>query len=106
MAEILLVVLVILWVMGLLNIPGLSVPNVTLFSFNRHPITMVNLIIFLMVVWIISLLHSPAREIASILLVLWVLSIFGILAIPGLANIVFLVLVLGIAATFFGKKSH
>jgi hypothetical protein len=106
MAEILLVVLVILWVLGYLQIPGVTVPNATLFAFNGHPITLINLIIFLMIVWIIGLLHSPARKIASVLLVIWVLSLFGILAIPGLANIVFLVLVLGIFASFFGKKHN
>jgi hypothetical protein len=105
MVEILLVVLVLLWVLGYLAIPGLAIPHVVLFSFNRHPITLVNLLIFLMVVWIISLLHTPAKQIATVLLVLWVLSVFGFLAIPGLANIIFLVLILGILATFFGKRS-
>lgn len=104
MVEILLVILVLLWVVGYLNIPGLVVPNITLFVVNSHPVTLVNLIIFLVIVWILGLLHSPIREIASVLLVLWVLSIFGFLAIPGLANIVFLVLVLGIFASFFSHK--
>ena len=103
MLEVLLVILILLWLTGNLNLRGFTVPNISLFSFNGHIITLWNLFIFLVAVWAIGLLPSPIREIAGVLLILWVLSILGILAIAGLSNLLVIAIIVGIVASLLKR---
>ncbi len=92
-----LIILIVLWFLGYTPISSIHIPNATLFSLNNHPITLWNILIMLVVGWAISELPSPFREIASALLLFWVLSTIGILAIAGLSNILILAIIIGIA---------
>lgn len=98
MLEVLLIVLVILWLTGNLSIPGIVIPDFLLFSFNGQPVTLWDLITFVIIVWILGLLPHPFKEIAAVLLVLWVLSVFGIIAIAGLTNLIVIGIIVGIIA--------
>jgi hypothetical protein len=91
-----LVILIALWVLGYINIPGLVFPNVVLFNFNGHPITLWNVLILLVVAWAIGILPSPIREIAGILLLLWILSTLGIVAIAGLSSLLVIAIIVGL----------
>ena len=93
MLGIILLLLIIFWFLGYIQIPGFSIPNLVLFSFNNHPITLFNLIIFALIAWAIGLLPSPFWEVAMFLLVLWLLSIFGIIVIVGLPNILVIIII-------------
>lgn len=42
------------------------------------------------------MLPSPFREIATVILVLWLLSLFGIIAIAGFSQILIIALIVGI----------
>jgi hypothetical protein len=103
MLEILLVILVLLFLTGNLNLAGIRIPNLSLFVLNGHPITLINLLIFLIVLWAVGLLPSPFREIAGVLLVLWILSILGILAFAGLSNLLIIAIIVGIVASFIKR---
>jgi hypothetical protein len=104
MVEFALAVLVILWLMGYVQIPWLHIPRITVFSFNGRPITFFDILIAIVVIWLIDLLPTPFREVSILLLLLYVLSLFGIIAIAGFSNIVVIAIVLGIL--FFLVKKH
>jgi hypothetical protein len=93
MLVLLLLLLFIFWLFGYGAIAVLPFP---LFTFMRHTITLWDLLIFFVVVWLISLLPSPFGEIASILVILWVLSVFGIIAVVGISNLLVIAIIVGL----------
>jgi hypothetical protein len=92
----LLIILIILWLLGYLNIGIINIPHITLLTINGRPITLWDVLILLAVGIIIKILPSPFREIAGVLLVLWVLSVLGILAMAGLSNILLIAIIIGL----------
>jgi len=84
---------------------GINIPNIVLFSVNNHPITLWNVLILLAIGWAISVLPRPFREIASVLLLFWVLSVVGIFAIAGLPNILVIAIIVGFAIYVFQGTS-
>lgn len=92
----LLIILIILWFLGYIQISGITIPNITLFSINGHPITLWSLLIFLVIGAIIGVLPNPFRAIASVFFVLWILSVLGILAFGGLSSIIVIAIILGL----------
>lgn len=99
------VVLIVLWFLGYAPITGLNIPDITLFSLNNHPVTLWNLLILAAIGWAISILPSPFREIASVILVLWVLSVIGILAISGLPSILVIAIIVGLVIYLLKGRS-
>ncbi len=97
-----LVILIILWFLGYINIGGLNIPDITLFSINGQPITLISLLIFAVIVWAIGILPSPLRQIAFVILVIWLLSLFGILAFAGLQSILVLAVIVGLILALLG----
>lgn len=99
----LLIILVLLWFFGYIRIPWLVIPTFPLFEFNGRVITFYDLIIAIIIVWIISFLPSPIREIVGLLLVLWLLSTFGILSIAGLAlpQLILIAVIIGVGISVF-----
>lgn len=98
MLAIVLVFLILLFILGYIDIPNLPLRDITLFDLVGRAITLYDLILFLIILWVIELLPWPFRGIAMVLLVLWLLSFFGIIVISGFSNIVVLVLIVGIIA--------
>lgn len=103
MIEILLVLLVVFWGLGYLRVDGLNFPNMSLFQLNSHAISLREVLIFAVVLWAIGILPSPFREIAGILLALWVLSLLGLIAIAGLSNLIVIAIIVGIVASFIKR---
>lgn len=95
------IVLVILWFLGYAPISGISIPNLVLFTINNHPVTLWELLILAVVGWAIGILPRPFQAVASVLLLLWVLSVLGILAIAGLSNVIVLVIIIGLIISIF-----
>ena len=95
------VILIILWFLGYVPISGISIPNIELFSINNHPITLWSVLILLVVGWAISILPRPLQAVASVLLLLWILSTLGILAIAALPNIVVLIIIAVLVFSLF-----
>lgn len=103
MIEAILILLVLLWVLGFISIPVLSTLDFPLFVINGEAISLFDLLIFLLVVWAVGILPSPFREIASVLLLLWVLAILNILAFPGLSSILLIAIIVGLVASLFNR---
>lgn len=95
------VILIILWFLGYAPVSGIYIPNITLFTINNHMVTLWEVLILLVVSWAIGILPRPLQAIASVLLLLWALSVLGILAIAGLSNIIVLVIIVGLVASIF-----
>lgn len=103
MIEVVLVLLVIALLTGFISIPGFSLPNYVLFSVNGQTITLLNIMVFLLILWAIGILPSPFREIAGVLLVLWILSVLGFIAIAGLSNLIVIGIIVGIVVSMVKK---
>ena len=95
------VILVVLWFLGYMPLTGISIPNVFLFSINGHAVTLWEILILAAISWAIGILPRPLQAVASVLLLLWVLSVLGILAIAGLPNIIVLVIIVGLTVSIF-----
>lgn len=95
------VILIVLWLLGYAPISGIYIPNVVLFSLNSHPVTLWEILILAAVGWAIGLLPRPFQAVASVLLLLWVLSVLGILAIAGLSDVIILLIIAGLIAAIF-----
>lgn len=95
------IILIVLWFLGYAPITGISIPNFVLFTINNHPVTLWEILILVVVAWAISILPRPFQMIASVLLLLWVLSVLGILAIAGLSNVIVFVIIIGLIISIF-----
>lgn len=96
-----LVILIILWLLGYAPLSGLNLPSVILFTINGRTITLWDLLILLVVIWAIGILPYPLQTIAVLLLLVWILSTLGILAITGLSSIIVIVIILGLILAIF-----
>src|SRR3990172_8101664 len=95
------VILIILWFLGYAPITGISIPNIVLFTINNHPVTLWEILILAVIGWAIGILPRPFQAVASVLLLLWILSALGILAIAGLPSIIVLVIIVALIASIF-----
>lgn len=93
-----LIFLIVLFALGFINIPFIPIRDIELFVLMGRSITIYDLILFLFIVWIIDLLPWPFRGLALAILVLWLLSFFGIIVITGFSNILILGLIIGVIA--------
>lgn len=86
-------ILFVLWLLGFISVGFLNIP---LFSFGGETVTVLDLLIFLVVLWAIGILPSPFRQIGIVLALLWVLSVFGIIAIANFSTIIMLAFIAGL----------
>jgi hypothetical protein len=106
MLAILLILLIVFWFLGYVQISTFAIPDTTLFAINAHPITLWNLLIFIVIATIIGVLPNPFRAIAGVFLVLWVLAVFGILAFTGLSSMLILAVIIGLAVYLVSGFGH
>lgn len=97
MALVVLILLIALWFFGYIQIPQFPLSNTVLFSLMGRNVTLSDLILTLLILWVIGILPSPFRQIALVILVLWILSFFGIVVITNFANIIIISLIVGVA---------
>lgn len=98
MLGIVLIFLILLFILGYIDIPNFALQDINLFNLFGQIITLYDLLVFLFILWVIELLPWPFRGIAMALLVLWLLSFFGIIVVAGFSNIVILAIIVGIIA--------
>jgi hypothetical protein len=103
----LIILLVILWFFGYVNISGVSFPDIHLFTINGVDVTLWNLLVLFLVAGAIYILPSPFRQIAGVLLILWVLAVLGVLSIAGLGlpSILLMAIIIGLIASFFTHRT-
>ena len=103
MSTLILFILVVLWFLGYVGFPPFPFLGTVIFFLNGHPITLYDILVFAVILWLIGILPSPFKQIAIVFVILWVLSTVGIIAIAGLANLVVVAIILGLATyIFFG----
>jgi len=96
----LVVLLVVLWFLGYIHLP--AIPNFALFVMNGHTISLWDLLTFLVIAWIIGILPGPFRYIGVALLLLWLMALFGVIALTGLSNILLIAIIVGLIAYLLG----
>lgn len=101
MLSAIILILIVLWLLGYMPISGITSPEIILFTINNHAVTLWELLILVVVGWAIGILPRPLQAVASVLLLLWVLSVLGIFAIAGLPNILVLVIIVGLIISIF-----
>jgi hypothetical protein len=69
-----------------------------LFQTGGNTITINDVLVFFVILWLIGILPYPFRQIASVLLLLWILSALGVIAIAGFSTIVMVALIFGLIA--------
>ncbi len=105
MLTLLLAVLIILWLLGYLNLPVFPITDMVLFNLFGKAISLYDILIFGVILWLIGILPSPFREIAGVLLIIWLLAFFGIIAVAGFSNIVIIALIIGLVLYLLGGFS-
>ena len=88
-----LLILVVFWLLGY---GPFTVLHIILLQFNGIAITIWDILIFLVFMWLVGILPSPLRQIAVVFILIWVLSLLGIIAIAGLSNILVIAVIVGV----------
>jgi hypothetical protein len=89
-------ILVTLFLLWLLGYGPFTVLHLILFRFNGWTVTIWDLLIFLVFIWLVGSLPSPFRQIAVVFILIWILSLLGIIAIAGLSNILIIAIIVGV----------
>jgi hypothetical protein len=98
----LLVLLVVLWFFGYIHISNFTLPDIALFSVNGHVVTLVEALIFFVILSAVGVLPTPLRQIGFAVVILWLLSTLGVVAIAGLASMLVLAIIVGLIAALLG----
>lgn len=100
MLILIIILLIALWYLGYIQIPAFPLLNHVLFVINAHAITIWEVLILFVVAWAIGVLPSPIRQIAAVLLILWILSTLGIIAVAGFSSILVIAIIVGLVFFF------
>lgn len=102
MAE-LIAILMVLWLLGVIKIPWLVMPHFPSINILGIHLTVTNLLVLLVLIWVASSLGGPIRQIVWVLVVLWLLSALGIIAVGGLSNLLVIGIAVGIILSMIQK---
>lgn len=92
----LIAILIILFILWLLGYGPFQILSLQLIRLNSHIITLWDILIFFVMLWLISALPGPFRQIASVLFIIWILTVLGIIAIAGLSNLLIISIIVGL----------
>lgn len=93
MLTVILLILIIFWFFGYGPLLALRFPLVHL---GARSINLWDILIFLLIIWLIDLLPGPLRSVAAVALVIWLLGVFGIIAIPIFSNLIIIAGIIGL----------
>lgn len=100
MLAIIIILLIALWYLGYIQIPAFPFLNKILFVINGHAVSIWEVLILLVLSWAIGILPSPIKQIAGVLLILWILATLGIIAVAGFSSIVVIAVIVGLIFFF------
>ena len=100
MLALIIILLIVLWYLGYIQITALPFLNNVLFVVNAHAITVWEILVLLVIAWAVGVLPSPLRQIAGVLLILWILATLGFIAVAGFASIVIIAIIVGLIFFF------
>ena len=101
MAGIILLLMVVLYFYGYMQIPGITVPNPILFTIHAQPISLAEFLIFFAILWTITVLPPVLRIIGIILLTAWTLTELGFVVIAGLSNFLAIAVIISLFVIIF-----
>lgn len=98
MLKAILVLFIALWLLGFIHI---SLLESALFSIGGYPVTLRNILLLGVIIYLLRFLPGFFQVFAIILLLLWLLSTFGLFFIGGLGNIILLILIIAVLFSLF-----
>lgn len=102
MAE-LIAIVVVLWLLGIVNVPWLMRPHFPTLQIMGYPVTIETIIVIIALVWIASSLGGVIGKIVWVLVLLWLLSVLGVITVGGLSNLLVIGVVVGIVLSLVQK---
>lgn len=100
----LIAILVVLWLLGIIAIPWLAMPRFPSLNLLGFDLTITNLLVLVILIWIAASLGGPLRQIVWVLVVLWILSALGVIAIGGLSNLLVIGIGVGLVLALIQKN--
>jgi hypothetical protein len=99
-------VLLVLWLLGFLQIGNLDFLRVVVFRVGARGVTVLDTLIAIAVVWVIAALPGPLAISAGVLLILWALTIAGVVAVEGipLNALIILVIIVGLLVHILTRR--
>jgi hypothetical protein len=94
-------ILLLLWFMGIVNIPSLSFQNMTVLYFNGKPINLAAVFTFFIIIMVLGILPKPIKQIAAVLFIIWVLSTGGIITFVGISNLMVIGIITSLVFSVF-----
>jgi len=94
MIEATLVILLALFLLGFIHIPGVNIQNYKLFVMNHHTITLYEVLIVIVAFGLLMFLPHFMKIIVGALLIIWIISALGIIVVNGLPAISIVILLL------------
>jgi hypothetical protein len=85
-----------LWLLGVINIPWMTMPHFPVFSVLGYSITIQRLLIIGILIWLGSSLGSPFRQMLWTFFILWLLSTIGIIGSMAMATLIVVSVVVGL----------
>jgi hypothetical protein len=73
-----------------------QVLHIILFRFSGFAITIWDILIFMVLIWLVGSLPSPFRQIAVVFILVWILSLLGVIAVAGLSSILVIAIIVGV----------
>lgn len=92
MIELALVLLLGLFLLGFIKIPGITIHNYNLFTLNHHTVTLFEVLTLIVIFGLLVLLPRFLRIVIGALLIIWIMATLGIIAVQGLPIITIVVL--------------
>lgn len=95
MAEIIAIV-VVLWLLGIISIPWMTMPSFPVFSILGYAVTIQRLLIIGILVWLGMSIGSPFRQMLWTFFILWLLSTLGLIGGLGMGMMIIVSVVIGL----------
>ena len=102
MLIILLTVIILLWLVGFISIPPASLLTAPLMHINSRAVGLWDIIIFFVLLYVVSVLPQPVKGGVILLLLLWLLSLFGILVFSGMGSVLLLLVIVALILHILG----
>ncbi|KKS98132.1 MAG: hypothetical protein UV73_C0003G0074 [Candidatus Gottesmanbacteria bacterium GW2011_GWA2_43_14] len=102
MLLLLITLIILLWLVGFISVPSTSFFTLPVMFLNGRAIGLWDIIIFLVLIWVVGILPQPLKGAVLILLLLWILSLMGIVVISGMGNVLLLLLLAALILHIMG----
>jgi|SRR3989339_710478 len=102
MVEIIAIV-VVLWLLGVINIPWMVMPHFPVFSILGYSMTIQRLLIIGILIWLGMSIGSPFRQMLWVFFILWLLSTLGLIGSMAMATLIVVSVVVGLVLSVVQK---